>query len=217
MKKGIRLFITGALICFTTAMLLLAPIVYHAYAAKPQKSDVIVVLGCQIWGRSPSLMLKYRLEEALSLYRQGYAKNLIVSGGQGNDEITFESSVMKQWLVDHGVETDAILEESRSTSTYENLKFSLVLMNEHSLQSATLVTSDFHIYRSLMLAARLGIKASGAPSPSVSYLKPYYYARETLSVVKSFFLDREKGKGTHLLLAGVILAEECPLQMLSCE
>lgn len=189
MKKRIRLVLATVIICMAAVLSLLIPIVYHAYAAKPVKADCILVPGCQIWGRTPSWMLEYRLEKALSLYKQGYAGTIIVSGGQGADEITTEASVMKQWLADRGVDSTHILEESRSTSTFENLAFSLAIMKEHSLQSTIVVTSDFHIFRSLMLAERLGIKATGAPAASVPHLKPYYYVREVVSVVKSHLFD----------------------------
>lgn len=170
--------------------LIYANVLYYSAASAPQKSDVLIVLGCQIWGRSPSPSLKYRLEKSLELYKKDYADYIIVSGGQGSNEITTESSVMKEWLVKRGVSENIIFEESKSTSTYENLKYSKDIMYKHGFKTAVIVSNDFHIFRSLMLAKRLGIKATGAPARSVDYLRPYYRLREVASFIKSYIFDR---------------------------
>lgn len=162
----------------------------YAKDTKPQKSDVMVVLGCQARGETPSLMLEYRLNKALDLYKKGYAGYIIASGGQGKDETYSEAYVMKNWLKKHGVDESKIIEEEESTSTFENLNFSKKIMKDRNFKTAIIVSSDFHMFRSLKLAQRLDIKAYGAPSRTVEYLKFYYYSREILSVVKSFIFDR---------------------------
>lgn len=157
---------------------------------KLKKSDAMIVLGCQIWGDSPSQMLEYRLKKALEVYNSGYADYIIVSGGQGPDEQYTEAHVMKEWFEKNGVDGNVIIEETKSTSTYENLKYSKRIMEGRSLNTAIIVSSEFHMYRSLDLAKRLGLKAYGAPAPTVEHLKPYYFSREIIGVVKSFILDR---------------------------
>ena len=159
-------------------------------ASEPQKSAVIVVLGCQVWGKSPSLSLEYRLEKSLELYNKGLARYIIVSGGQGNDEIASESSVMKKWLVERGIDENKVFEENKATCTYENLKYSKDIMEKNNLDTAIVVSNDFHIFRSLMLAKRLGIEATACAADSVDYLRPYYQSREIISCVKSFVFDR---------------------------
>jgi len=156
----------------------------------PQNADTMIVLGCQIWGEGPSEMLEYRLQNALKLYKRGIAKHIIVSGGQGPDEIITEAKAMKKWFVKNGVSENVIYEEDKSTSTYENLKFSKVIMDKHGFKDAVIVTSDFHVFRSLWLSKRLGFEAKGAPSKTVDHLKPYYYLREIVSNIKSLLLDR---------------------------
>lgn len=192
MKKRLvkikKLFITGFLASSLFLLCILASIVYHANVENSEKSDVILVLGCQVWQKSPSWTLQYRLEKALELYQKDMASYIIVSGGQGNDEIASEASVMKSWLVAHGVEEKAIFMENQSTSTYENLKFSKKVMEEHQFKTAIVVSNGFHIFRALSLSSKVGIKASGAPAQTVTHLIPYYYGREVLAVVKSLIL-----------------------------
>lgn len=185
LKVLIFLFIIGCLAFF----IMFQHISAYSRSARPAKSDVIIVLGCQIWGREPSPSLEYRLQQALDLYREKYGEYIIVSGGKGKDEETFESEVMKTWLAKKGVEPDRIIEERESTSTYENLKFSKEIMDARSFKSAVVVTNDFHLFRSVKIAKKLGIQATGSAAPSVAHLKTQYLCREVLSVVKTFLLD----------------------------
>ncbi|KNY26648.1 YdcF family protein [Pseudobacteroides cellulosolvens] len=194
-KRSILRVIRNILVAVITIILVPSIILFllifnGAKNTKPQNTDVMIVLGCQIWGEGPSEMLEYRLQNALKLYRKGISKHIIVSGGQGPDEIITEAKAMKKWFVKNGVSESVIYEEDKSTSTYENLKLSKAIMDKNGFKDAVVVTSDFHVYRSLWLSKRLGFEAHGAPSKTVDHLKPYYYSREIVSNIKSFLLDR---------------------------
>jgi uncharacterized SAM-binding protein YcdF (DUF218 family) len=131
-------------------------------------------------------MLKYRLEEALKIYQEGYASKIIVSGAKGADEIMAESQLMKSWLVEKGIPANAIFMDDKSTSTYENLKYSKAIMDAQGFKTAIITTNDFHVFRSLQIAKALNITASGAAAPNVSSVRLLYQARETISVLKYF-------------------------------
>jgi uncharacterized SAM-binding protein YcdF (DUF218 family) len=182
--------ITIASVIIIPSLILFLLIFKDAKNTRPQNADVMIVLGCQIWGEGPSEMLEYRLQNALKLYKNGISKNIIVSGGQGADEVITEAKAMKKWFVKNGVSESIIYEEDKSTSTYENLKFSKLIMDRKGFKDAVVVTSDFHVFRSLWLSKRIGFEAKGAPSKTVDHLKPYYYVREIVSNIKSFLLDR---------------------------
>lgn len=190
MKKAMQLLIITAAIIMAVGGLIYINIVFFANHARPVKSDTIIVLGCRANGEIPSLSLEYRLDKALELYTNGYGSAIIVSGGQGSNEIMPESSVMKKWFLKHNVSEAAIIEENRSTSTFENLKYSGLIMEAKNFKTAVIVSNDFHIFRSLFLAGRLGINCSGAPAPDVAYTRLYYRLREVVSVVKSILLDK---------------------------
>jgi uncharacterized SAM-binding protein YcdF (DUF218 family) len=187
-KKFKKIIIILLLVCIIVFATIGSFILYYAKTASPVKSDVMIVLGCQIWDQSPSLSLEYRLQKALELYNAGYAGHIIVSGGQGGNEKVTEASVMKNWLVANGVDKSLVLEEGKSTSTYENLTFSKEIMDRQHFQTAVLVSNDFHMFRSLRYAKKVGIQASGGPAPNVWYLSFYSYCREVLSVIKNFVL-----------------------------
>lgn len=157
----------------------------------PKQSDAIIVLGCSLWGDQPSPLLVYRLERALDLYRQGYGSKIIVSGSQGPDEWVTEAFAMKKYLVENGVPAEIVLKEENSFSTYENLLFSKEIMDQEGLESAVVVTNNFHLHRSLMIADRLNITISGGAAknyPNLA-LNIKYHLREVVAYIKDFIFS----------------------------
>lgn len=139
-------------------------------------------------------MLQYRLEKALQLYNEGYGDSIIVSGAQGDDELITEALAMKTYLMEKGVPENTIFEEDNSYSTYQNLYYSNKIMKDKGLKSAIIVSNNFHIHRSLMIANRLNMDVSGgvAPSHPNFALTARYYIREVLAYIKDFVVVRDK-------------------------
>ena len=67
---------------------------------------------------------------------------------------------MADYAIEQGVDADRIIKEQRSVSTQENLQFSRELM-EGEKPKIILVTTAYHVFRSLLLARRQGIKCVG--------------------------------------------------------
>lgn len=158
---------------------------------KPQKADVILVLGAAVWENGPSPALKARIEHARMLYREGYAPYIILSGGQGKYGPS-EAEVMAHTLIEQGISEDVLYLEKQSTNTFENIKFSKEIMDEHGFKTALIVTDSFHLKRSILLAKDHDIIPFGAPvTDSVlnnnKSLKFYYTLREVLALTKYFF------------------------------
>ncbi|WP_425274184.1 YdcF family protein [Thermoanaerobacter wiegelii] len=135
-------------------------IISFAYNEKPKKSDVIIVLGCAVYGDIPSPFFKARLEEALRLYNEGYGRYIIVSGGKGPGENISEAEAGKGYLLKKGIPEKAILIDDKSFSTYENLQFSKEIMDKKSLKRAVIISNKFHLKRASVIAKRVGIEAS---------------------------------------------------------
>ncbi len=88
--------------------------------------------------------------DAAVAYLNEYPKaKVIVSGGQGADESATEASVMEEYLVNEGIARKRIETETKSKRTEENIKYSNAKFN---LGKTVIVTSDYHMYRALMLA-----------------------------------------------------------------
>ncbi len=165
----------------------------NKYKTNKEDNNYVIVLGCGVFsdGRL-TLTLMNRLDAAKNYLNDHEEALCIVSGGQGPTEPTSEAFAMKQYLVSNGLSEDRILLEDRSTSTKENLLFSKQVMENHDPKrekTAAIVTNDFHIFRSLMLANHVGIEASGIACPTPIYVRLNCYLREFLAIFKSLFLD----------------------------
>jgi uncharacterized SAM-binding protein YcdF (DUF218 family) len=131
--------------------------------------------------------------DAAKNYLDAHPETLcIVSGGQGPNEPYSEAFAMKKYLLEKDVLAERIIMEDQSTSTKENLLYSMMLMEKNSPdleKTAAIVTNDFHIFRSLMLAEHVGIDASGIACPTPYYIRLNCYLREFLAIYKSLILD----------------------------
>lgn len=157
---------------------------------QPQSADVIIVLGARVYPDRLSTSLKARLDIGLKLFRDGLAQQIIVSGGQGADEPTSEALAMQEYLLAQGVNPRAIHLEQNSYSTYDNLRFSQQIMLEQGFGSALLVTSDYHVLRSRLIAWRLGIvsTSAAAPLPVPATLRCRMLGREVLAIWRELLL-----------------------------
>lgn len=144
-------------------------------------ADVILVLGCAAPNGQVSGMLRERLNEALLLYYQGYAPYILVSGGVGPGEAVSEARVMQRYLLAHGVPLEHILIENRSRRTWENLSFSKQIIDRYNFRDVIIVTSSFHLARSISTAEQLGYEQvyfSGATSSAKGWQFLFNYLRE---------------------------------------
>lgn len=146
--------------------------------------DNIIVLGAKIVNDQPSETLKSRLDKAILMAQRYPDSKIFVTGGQGSDELYFESTVMKQYLVTAGVENE-IIEENQATSTYENFMYLGDMINGGD--SNLVVTSNYHQYRANLLCNRVGLSCATMSSDHGS-LRNFFY-REPLAIYKSWLLD----------------------------
>lgn len=149
-----------------------------------QGADTLIVLGAKVWGNEEdpqaSPVLKERLDQAFIYLKDNPGTRVIVTGGQGSDEPESEAVVMRDYLILLGVSKERILVEDQSTSTKENLIFS---QQFGELGRVVLVTSDYHTYRGLLMAKRLGFNdIEGLPAPSKSSAKAKDTLREVLAL-----------------------------------
>lgn len=151
--------------------------------ASPRHADVGIVLGTAVWGDRPSPGLRERLDQALQLYRDGYVRYLLVTGGLGEGKTLTEAEVMRAYLLEQDVPAEAILIEDKATSTYENLLFSQEVMKENGLETALLISHDFHLARAVYLAEELDLPASPIGTKSRVLSESYYKVREVLALI----------------------------------
>ena len=100
------------------------------FSLDKQSADYVIVLGAQVRGKALSRTLEYRLEKALEYARVHPNTVLVLSGGQGAGEEMTEAEAMYEYLKAHGIPESQMLLEEQSASTYENLVYSKLLIQE---------------------------------------------------------------------------------------
>ncbi|CAM3519853.1 YdcF family protein [Marinicrinis lubricantis] len=148
--------------------------------------DAGIVLGAALWNGVPSPALKERLDHALALYNDGSFRKFIVSGGYDVPGARYtEAEGMKNYLVEHGVPPEDVLLENQATSTYENIKLSKEIMDDHRLSTAVIITHSYHGARAKDIAQFLQFEpAIVSTTPSKVMNMAWHQFRETLAFTK---------------------------------
>ena len=161
----------------------------------PGKLDYVVVLGAGLIGDKVTPLLASRIDKGIAIYQKQPGCKLIMSGGQGPDEIIAEGQAMANYVLEKGVPAEDILIENQSTNTEENLKFSYALMKPGS--RFALVTNYYHVFRALLLARKLKIKCIGYGARTKFYFSLNAFIREFVGYV---VMSRK----AHLVVIGIV-------------
>jgi uncharacterized SAM-binding protein YcdF (DUF218 family) len=158
--------------------------------ASVNKTEYIVILGCQVNGSLASLPLLRRGYNAVNYLKRHEDVKAVITGGQGPGENITEAEAMRRLLTENGIGEERILIEDKSRSTIENLKFSHELYNLLD-KNIVIVTSDYHMFRSLSIAKKLGYKnVAGISARSQLSVLPAYLLREYAAVMYYVLLGR---------------------------
>ncbi|MFI6572774.1 YdcF family protein [Nocardia fluminea] len=179
--------LVAAYLGFVLVAFLLYSVVY-GWVTRTDDAVAIVVHGSGLLGDRVPPLLASRLDRAVQIWRadraHGPAPLLVTSGGKGSDEKVAESTAMAAYLIEHGVRDDEILREDRSTTTRENLLFSRELLARQGIDSRILlVTSNFHVLRTALLARSVGIDAQAVGAPTARYYLPSAVLREYVGIL----------------------------------
>lgn len=169
---------------------------YTGTKTEAEHGKYIIILGAKVNDKTPSLVLKQRLDAAIPIINANSDMKVVVSGGQGAGESISEALSMKNYLINKGIDENRILSENRSTSTMENLMYSKLIIEKDRKASVdntqvTIVTSNFHVFRAHFLSKRAGFDAHMIPSPIYNTTIPSSYFREYFGIIKSFIFDKQ--------------------------
>ncbi|MGN0383160.1 MAG: vancomycin high temperature exclusion protein [Eubacterium sp.] len=164
--------------------------------ASTKKADCILILGAGIrYDGTPSQMLEDRLLEGIALYNNGSASKIIMSGDHGSHNYD-EVNVMKQYAIDNGVPSEDIFMDHAGFSTYESMYRAQAIFG---VKVMIVVTQDYHQYRALYIANKLGIDAYGVCSNPRTYANQWKRDfREIIARTKDFFNVIRKPEPTYL-------------------
>ena len=171
----------GALLVFIAAECL---VLSGAIPSGEKNPAYIIVLGAQIQGTKITDSLMRRLERARRYLMENPDTKVIVSGGQGRGEDMTEAEVMAEFLASKGIKRERIILENRSRTTKENLEFSAAYIENRS-EPVGIVSNNFHMFRALCYARRLGYAdARKIPAGCHALLFVNYMVREFFAVIK---------------------------------
>jgi uncharacterized SAM-binding protein YcdF (DUF218 family) len=190
-KRFKRILKIIILFCIATFIIVESIIVFNVKSEENAEVDYLMILGAGLRGKEISLTLQERMEKGVEYLNKNPEALVIVSGGQGPDEEITEAEAMKKYLLDHGINEARIIKEDKSTSTMENFKNTKeIVLKDHSENIRILiVTNDFHMFRSKLLAKRNGFIVFGLPSKTPWSILPNCYIREYFAVLKSLVFD----------------------------
>ncbi|WP_238653692.1 YdcF family protein [Paenibacillus piscarius] len=134
------------------------------------EGDVIVVLGGGATSGTPDLdgqgnmsgPAANRLLAAARLYRET-GLPVIFSGGQVFADSGNEADIARRQLIGLGIPAEDILPENRSLNTEQNAVNTAKLMQEHGFTRPVLVTSGFHMPRSMVRFKHAGLTPQPFP------------------------------------------------------
>ncbi len=98
-------------------------------------ADVALVFGNKINADGkPSARLQARLDTAISLFKRGYFKTIIASGGTGKEGFA-EGTVMKDYLIQNGIPDHAIIADNQGSDTFASAKNTVDILRSLHLRN----------------------------------------------------------------------------------
>ena len=163
-----------------------AIIIKASFGDPRQHCDYMVVLGAGVRGDVPSLSLRNRIDAAYDYLTEHPDVTAILSGGQGEGENITEAQCMFDHLTAMGIDESRLWMEDHATSTWENLNFSLDMIEEKTGQRPEelgVLSSEYHLFRASLFADACGVEFLGIPAKTTKLsLRVNYFMREVAGV-----------------------------------
>ena len=171
-------------------------IISDSEAAQLDEIDCILVFGSTVFpDGSASHVLEDRMRRGISLCDQGVASVILVSGDHGQQEYD-ETSVMKQYAVDHGVPSSAVFMDHAGFTLYDSLYRAKEVFQAKRI---VIATNSSQMATALYIAQQIGLDAWGVPSDYRTYVNaPGTGISGFLERISSFFKCATNAKPTFI-------------------
>jgi SanA protein len=188
------LVLLGLLVLFLPRIITSISAAFRTYSVENvSAARVAIVFGAGLRrDGSPTAVLRDRVDTAAQLYFAGKVEKLLMSGDNSYVDYN-EPGAMRQHALTLGVPDEAIVLDYAGRRTYDTCYRAKAIFG---LESAILVTQDFHLPRALFTCNGLGLKATGVGANNFYYLKRsrlYWNTRELFATVGAFwdiYLDK---------------------------
>ena len=171
-----------------------AIIIHASFGSPKEQVEYMVVLGAKVNPDGPSVSLWDRICGAYE-YMEAHPEVIaVLSGGQGNDEPITEAECMYRELVNLGIDPKRLWKEENATSTWENLHFTLDLIEEKTgnrPQKLGVLSSEYHLFRASLFAKANDVEFVGIPART-----------SRLSQMINHFMREVAGVWHYILLGG---------------
>ncbi len=192
--KVLRQILTVCLCAGLLASAITLGFIYIGSVGDPDADcQYVIVLGCGVNGTVPSLSLQERINAAYDYLMAHPDAICIASGGQGRNEDITEAYCIFRELTAMGIDPERIWQEGNSTSTMENLSFTLALIEEKTgvwPEHLGIISSEYHLFRAGCMAQNFGLTSTGIPARTGWLtLRVNYFLRE-IAAVWYYFIGR---------------------------
>lgn len=184
-RWGLRLLGLLAVVTFAYLAVTAAQVFLASRRDETREVQAIVVFGAAQYDGRPSPVLEARLDHAASLYDDGYAELIAVTGGRQEGDRFTEATTSANYLSTKGVPQDAILREVSGENSWESLASAAAFLKERNIHRVLLVSDPFHAARTEAMADELGLEAYSSPtrsSPIRGASEVPHLAKETFAV-----------------------------------
>jgi uncharacterized SAM-binding protein YcdF (DUF218 family) len=181
--KRSKLFLKIVAPAFCLYIIFVFALIY-SFSFKNQltRADAAIVLGAGVFGDSPSPIFKERINHGIWLYKKGYVKKIIFTGGIGEKKQYSEAAVAQKYAIKNGIPESDIFLEDKSRKTRENIIFAARIVRANKWSNVILVSDPYHMKRAINMAEDSGLIAYSSPTPTTKIIsfknKTLFLARE---------------------------------------
>ena len=155
--------VLGLCVCAVTEAL----IIKASFGDPGEQVDYVVVLGAKVRDDGPSVSLWDRIYAARDYLEAHPHTVAVLSGGKGKDEPISEAQCMFTELLALGIEPGRLWQEDKAESTWENIRFSLDLIQKETGARPTkigVLSSEYHLFRASLFAKKNQVEFVGIPA-----------------------------------------------------
>lgn len=161
--------VLSTIVCIGIAVFAVTEVIILSASTGNPNEDCayVIVLGAKVNGTTPAHSLRSRIDAAYDYLSSHPNTIAVLSGGQGEDEEITEAQCMFTELTAMGIAPERLWLEDQSTSTWENLNFSLALIQQKTgvrPEKAGILSSEYHLYRAGLFAKDCGFESVGIPA-----------------------------------------------------
>ncbi|ARM86479.1 YdcF-like protein [Rhizobium sp. CIAT894] len=139
-----------------------------------------------------------RFVEALRLAQKFPQSRILVSGGDGSLSGVYEgdAAASERFFPLFGIGKDRLIEETQSRTTFENAVNTKEFLASQGLSHCLLITSGFHMPRSVGIFRKLGIdtvpwptdyRTDGAVRPGLDFTQPNLNAQNMATAIREWY------------------------------